>query len=188
MTTTPKNQNRPQMGSFDNPGAQHHDHRTTKKQPAGWVFATENDQEVAGCVQRDAQPATLQGCNSTEGATQVQPEEQKSVLALAEQVLKRNQLRNSGATNELHSPQKSTPQSCTVSEVRNSGKNGATDHPLHEVFDTRPEVTCGTCLNYTPNRLNPVAGLGRCKFRERSPLPWPNLKRRCWDFKPRERR
>jgi hypothetical protein len=184
-----KNQNRPQMGSFDNTEALHQNHRTTNKQPVGGgVSASENRPEVARCVLRDAQRATLRGSAHHNAQLQRNPESAKSVLALAEQVLKRNQPRNSGATNELHTPPKSTPKSCTVSEGRNSQKNGATDHHLHEVFDTRPEVTCAACLNYAPNRLNPSAGLGRCRFREPSPLPWPNALRRCWDFKPRDRR
>jgi len=183
-----KNQNRPQLGSFDHAATQHQDHHTTNKQPVGGVFAPENYPVVARCVQRDAQHATNNGRNSTGGATPAQPEQPKSVLALAEQVLKRNQSRNSGATSGLHRPQKSTPKSCTVLGVCNSQKNGATDHHLHEVFDTRPEVTCVTCVNYTPNRLNPEHGLGRCRFREPSPLPWPNAPRRCWNYKPRDER
>jgi hypothetical protein len=70
-------------------------------------------------------------------------------------------------------------------ETLRSHKQAIIDHLS---FDTRPEVTCAACLNYAPNRLNPSAGLGRCRFREPSPLPWPNALRRCWDFKPRDRR
>jgi len=73
------------------------------------------------------------------------------------------------------------------SEVIDRHRETIRSHKLaiidHLSFDTRPEVTCGTCRHYIPNRLNPEHGLGRCRFREPSPLPWPNAPRRCWDFK-----
>lgn len=106
-----KNQNRPQMDSFNNAEAVHQDYRSTNKQPVGGgVSASENRPEVARCVLRDAQRATLRGSAHHNAQLQRNPESAKSVLVLAEQVLKRNQPRNSGATNELHTPPQIDPQ------------------------------------------------------------------------------
>lgn len=42
----------------------------------------------------------------------------------------------------------------------------------------RPQVTCGDCAHYSPDLLNPPAGMGRCAL-EAGRAYWPMTRHRC---------
>ena len=46
--------------------------------------------------------------------------------------------------------------------------------------DHSPAVNCAACRHFTPNPVNPLAGLGACQIDAAGDsLPWPNLTRQC---------
>ena len=52
----------------------------------------------------------------------------------------------------------------------------------------RPPVTCGDCLHFIRDAINPDGGMGRCTAEReplpREPLPFPHAARQCEQFKP----
>ena len=46
----------------------------------------------------------------------------------------------------------------------------------------RPKVTCETCQHFTPDTINPGAGMGNCA--QGHGMPYPMQRQRCADFQP----
>lgn len=53
----------------------------------------------------------------------------------------------------------------------------------------RPPVTCGDCLHFIRDAINPDGGMGRCGTEseplQSEPLPFPHAARQCDQFKPK---
>lgn len=52
----------------------------------------------------------------------------------------------------------------------------------------RPQVTCGGCLHFLPDSINPEGGAGTCglglPYRRGETARWPLASRQCGDFRP----
>jgi len=62
---------------------------------------------------------------------------------------------------------------------------GACCHIRNRKAIPRPLVTCGGCLHFTRDHVNPAGGMGRCQLGVAGrTLPFPHAERECADWRP----